>query len=181
MRVLTCEPDTEIVGEDLRAIIDNLQSEEIAPYLRKYGLDNVQVDHWYPLSSFQALLNELNQSGNATPNMVAIGMSVAELGAMPPGLDHPNLDTMLEAWDEHYQMAHRYGDIGRKIAEKVEKNHYRLTLDHCVYPDDMEYGVLYGFAKRFLPHGAVFMVWYDKDVQRLDQGGSQTIIHVSWE
>lgn len=181
MRVLTCEPHTEISGEALQGLINNLQSDEITPYLMKYGLEDIQPERWYSLQNFQALLNELEANGNAMLNMVAIGMSVAGVAAMPPGLNDPTLDTMLESWNEHYQHSHRYGDIGHKSAEKVEKNHYRLILDHCVYPDDMEYGVLYGFARRFLPSSTPFMVWYDNDVQRLDQGGTQTVIHVRWE
>lgn len=181
MRVLTCDPDTEINGEALQGLINNLQSDEIAPYLRKYGLDDVRPEGWYSLQDFQALLNELESSANSSPNFVAIGMAVADVAPMPPGLDNPTLDMMLEGWDEHYQLSHRYGNIGHKIAEKIEAKHYRMVLDGCVYPDDLEYGVLYGFAKRFLPRALPFLVWYDKDVKRLDEGGRQTVIHVRWE
>jgi hypothetical protein len=47
-------------------------------------------------------------------------------------------------------------------------------------PDDLEYGILYGFAKRFLA-GTQFTVWYDEDLPRMDQGGDQTVIHVKWK
>jgi hypothetical protein len=52
-----------------------------------------------------------------------------------------------------------------------------------VYPDDMSYGILYGYARRFLPPGTKFKVYYDPDVLPRDQGGSEnyTIIHISWE
>jgi hypothetical protein len=181
MRDLTCEPDTEVSGENIRAILDNLQAGEIAPFLDKYNLADVRAGNWYPLRDFLGLLDELRKNPNASPNFVAIGMGIAELGAMPPGMENASAVDILQGWNEHYQMAHRYVNIWHKTAERVSDKHYRVIMDNCVYPDDLEYGVLYGFMKRFLPQHTSFTVWYDKDVKRLDQGGTQTVLHVRWE
>jgi hypothetical protein len=180
MRKLTCEPGTEVNGATVLSLIENMQSADIAPYLSKYKLENIQEDHWYPLENMQGLLNELHNR-QMTPSFVAIGMSIAEVALMPPHLEHASLGELLENWNEHYQINHRYGNIGRKITEKIDEHHYKLTLDGGVYPDDFEYGVVYGFAKRFLPVGTKFTVWYEDGVKRLDQGGTQTVIHIIWE
>lgn len=180
MRRLTCDPGTEVTGGTVLSLLENMQADEVTPYLRKYGLMDIRADHWYPLQNMQNVLNDL-QRDNLTPSFVAIGMTIAEVALMPPHLQNATLSQVLEAWDDHYQVNHRNGEIGHKIAEKVTDRHYALVLDGGVYPDDFEYGVVYGFAKRFLQPGTHFTVWYEEGVQRLDQGGSHTIIHISWE
>ncbi|MEP7284317.1 MAG: hypothetical protein ABI947_00955, partial [Chloroflexota bacterium] len=62
------------------------------------------------------------------------------------------------------------------IADKV---YYKSVHQH-VYPDDLTYGVAYGLAKRWLPQGTRFKVYYDEAVPSLDRGGSVTTIHIEW-
>lgn len=162
------------------SLVDNLVADQIAPYLSTYHLINLREDQWYPLQNLLDLFNDLNKS-HLVPSFVAIGMSIANVALMPDSLNQPTLPQVLEGWNEHYQVNHRNGYIGRKITQKLEEKHYLLTLDGGVYPDDLEYGVVYGFAKRFLPAETPFTVWYDEDVKRLDEGGTKTVIHVKWE
>ncbi len=180
MRKLTCEPGTEISGATLLSLVENLVADQIAPHLSKYQLVNIHPEGWYLLQNLLDLLNDL-YSSRSVPSFVAIGMSIADVALMPDSLSQPTFEQMLEGWNNHYQINHRYGNIGRKIAQKIDEKHYTLTLDGGVYPDDLEYGVVYGFAKRFLPAGTRFTVQYDKDVKRLDQGGTKTVIDVQWE
>ena len=76
-----------------------------------------------------------------------------------------------------YHSAHRNGDIGHVIGERVEDKYYRINLED-IYPDDMTYGIIYGFAKRLLPSGTQFSVKYDEGQPNRDRGGEKTIIHV---
>ncbi|MBN2305528.1 MAG: hypothetical protein JXQ72_13680 [Anaerolineae bacterium] len=181
MRHLECDPNVEVRGETLLALIENINAENIAPYLRKHKLTHIQAGGWFPMRNFHNLLNDLVTEGNWGGNFVAIGMAIAETAYMPPELGQPSFVDMIEHWDDHYQSNHRNGDIGYKTAQKLADRHYELTLHGGLYPDDFEYGVLYGFAKRFLPPGTDFTVWYAEDVQRLDQGGEKTVIRVRWE
>ena len=50
-------------------------------------------------------------------------------------------------------------------------------------PDDMSYGLLYAYARRFLPPGTQFTVYYDPDIPARDYGGDreETIIHIEWD
>ncbi|MBN1566042.1 MAG: hypothetical protein JXA10_19540 [Anaerolineae bacterium] len=179
MRTLTCEPTSEVRGDVLLSLLTNLRADNMKPYLKQFSLDDIHANEWYPTKNFLDMLNELSRNPNLTPNYVAIGLNVPETAYMPPELENASFADVLEGWDNHYQSNHRHADIGHKIAEKVHDQHYKITMQ-SIYPDDMEYGVLYGFAKRFLPSGTQFTVWYDEDEPRMDQGGTQTVIHVSW-
>lgn len=181
MRLLTCEPGTEVAGEVLQSLIHNLLSYNTRPLIEKYGLDDIKEGEWYPLENFLSLMNEMAQEKSLGLNFVAIGISIAEYAIMPPEMENAPFGTFIEVWPEHYQVNHRNGDIGQKIVEKISESHYKVTLDRCVYFDDMEYGVLYGFARRFLPAGTHFMVRYDEDTLNMDQGGDKTILHITWE
>lgn len=181
MRKLECEPGTECSGAAMLGIVENVISAEYLPLIQEYRYDNISPDAWYPLEDFFDFLNKLFEMPNQVFNLVAIGMTIAETALMPPGLKKPTLGEMVENWDAHYQANFRKGDVGDKTTIKVDDHHYKVVLDGTKMPDDLEYGVLYGFARRFLPPGVSFTVWYDEDVLPMDQGGEQTVLHVSWE
>ncbi|MBN1428793.1 MAG: hypothetical protein JXB07_10440 [Anaerolineae bacterium] len=180
MRHLTCEPNVEIRGEVLLSLLQNIRASEIEKYVEKYGLTDVKAKHWYRIQPFLDLLNELASIENRTPNFVAIGITIAETAYMPPEMSQMPFGELLMHWDDHYQNNHRLGDIGYKSTEKINDRHYQVTLHGGLYPDDFEYGVLYGFGKRFLKD-APFVVSYDDTVQRLDKGGKKTVLDIQWE
>jgi hypothetical protein len=130
---------------------------------------------------FLDFLNTLHQNTNLIDNLVAIGISIADNALMPGELENFTFEQFIRFWDQHYQANFRNGDVGHKTTTKVGDEHYKIVLDQNILPDDLEYEVLYGFAKRFLPPHTHFTVWYDEDVPSRDQGGEQTIIHISWE
>src|SRR4051812_38063503 len=59
MRTLTCDPRIEIRGADVLSIVNNLQAEEIAPFLEKYGLSHIDPNQWYPAINWLSCMNEL--------------------------------------------------------------------------------------------------------------------------
>jgi hypothetical protein len=46
------------------------------------------------------------------------------------------------------------------------------------YPDDLMYGMMYGFVRRLAPAGSGHIVAYDETITRKDQGGDYTVIHI---
>ena len=172
---------TEFSGAALLSILQNLNSQEIEPFARKYDLEQIDPDGWYPLQNFLNFLNELTQHPNLVPNMVALGLGISELALMPLQLENSTFEEVVKGWDLHYQANFRNGDVGRKTTIQVGRRHYKIIHDRTVIPDDVEYGVLYGFARQFLPQGTYFKVWYDEDVLRMDHGGDQTVLHVAWD
>ncbi len=75
----------------------------------------------------------------------------------------------------------RNGDVGHVITQKITDTSYRI-IQQNVFPDDLCYGLAYGFARAHLPLGTNFRVWYEDYDHRIDNGDSdQTVICVSWE
>lgn len=181
MRKIVCEPGTQVAGATVMSLIENVQAADLSELVKKYGFENVAPNMWYSLEDFLRFLAEMVENPEMTFNSVAIGMSIADTAHMPPGMESPSFTEMVEGWDAHYQANFRNGDVGHKVTVKLSPKHYKVVHNNTKMPDDLEYGVLYGFAKRFLPPGTDFTVWYDEDVIQMDEGGDQTVLHVSWE
>ena len=180
MSRITCGPDTEVIGQIMLLYIDNLQAAHIFLLLEKYNLTDIQPDKWYRLKPWLDVINELSTQPGFTSNMVAVGLKVAEHAIASPEMAGVTLGQMLEAWNTQFHAIHRHGEIGCVVTEKVHDKYYR-TIHRHIYPDDLNYGLGYGFAHVCLPPGTNFTVWYENDDQRLDKGGEETVICVSWD
>lgn len=177
MRQLTCDPNLEARGETSLSFIENVRSEQIKPILEKYGLSHIEADKWYSAQNWLNVLNDLAQQPDFTSNLVAVGLKVAEKALIPPQV--VTFDQLLTMFNMAYQMNHRNGEAGQIISEQVEERYFRVKLED-IYPDDMTYGILYGFAKRLLPQGMQFTVKYEEGRLNRDRGGDETIIHIRW-
>jgi len=176
------DPKVEVNAETVLGFIQCLRKEEIAPFLAARGLDNVRPGEWYPLQSWLDVLNDLaeDRPGQAMFDFVAVGMKIAEVAPFPPEFDTLPIEkaittTMCDA----YYMSHRGGDCGKVGVEFLKRGHLKITL-RVPYPDDLMYGSFHGFSRRFLP-GKHVTVYYDPDIPRREQGGEQTIVHLTWE
>ncbi len=175
-----CPPEAEIIGQAMLACINNIHSEEIHPLLEQYGLVDIQPDQWYQVQTWLNVINDLSSQPNFISNMVAVGLKVAEYAIMPSEMKNVTLGTVLMGWNDHFYVNHRNGDLGSIVTEKISDKHYRMNT--CtVYPDELDYGLAYGFAHTILPKGTSFQVWFEDPANRLDTGGEETIIHVKWE
>ncbi|MCU0466744.1 MAG: hypothetical protein MUF38_19525 [Anaerolineae bacterium] len=181
MRKLTSHAASETLGVNFAAFVDNLMSEETRPVMEKYDIHNVNPHDWYPTQRLLAALNEIASQVNVTSNMIAIGMKIGEIVPLPPHMTSPTLPEVLMIWDDLYQALHRGPSSGEIKAERVSDTHYK-TIHSVVYPDDMSYGILYAYGKRFLPRGTAFKVYYDPAQPARDYGGKgdTTAIHIEW-
>lgn len=172
MRQLTCDPNVEVIGQVQLAFIDNLQRDEVLPILEKHQLTDIDPNQWYSAQGWLNVLNELD-----SVDYVAIGLQTAQHVVLPPGAENLTYLEIMTKWDEIYQLQHRGGDIGGLKVEEVTPTHYRAEWN-IIYPDDMAYGVAFGFARRFLPTGTAFTLKYDPDFTRVDDGGEKTVLHI---
>lgn len=173
------DPHTEVIGQNVLSFVQNVNANVIRPVLDSHGLSHIEPDKWYPLQRWRNVLSDLAGESNAMFNMVAVGMAISETAVLPPGAEQLSLEQILFAINDIYQLQH-HGQVGSVRTEKISDKHLKLTV--CVpYPDDLEYGTTYGFARRFLPKGTLFTVEYDQDLPRHDQGGDSTVIHITWE
>ena len=173
------DPATEVIGQNLLAFIQNVQQENIKPLLEKHGLAQINPEAWYPLQKWLTLLSELSEESDAMFNMVAIGTAISETAVLPPEVEQLTFVQIMFGINDFYQMQHRAGDAGEIITEQINDTHIKLTV-RVPYPDDLEYGTAYGFARRFLPAHASFTVYYQQDHKHHDAGGENTIIHIEW-
>jgi hypothetical protein len=181
MRKLTCPEGAETIGVNIRAFFDNLRGYQTEPIMEKHGLLDVDPEEWFPAQRYLDALNDLAQEPGFSSSLVAIGIEVGLHTPVTSDLENPTLEQVLMRWDDMYQMLLRNADVGCIVVEKIGEKHYKTTHT-VVFPDDLSYGVLYGFGRRFLPPGTQFKVYYDPEVPPRDRGGKDvTIIHIEWE
>lgn len=180
MRTLACDSDVEVIGSAMLSIINNVQGYEIRPILDQHNLTDIDSDTWYPAQKWLDVMNDLAKKPSATTNDVAIGMKIAENVVLPPQLKSATLAQILQSWDTIYQKQHRGKNIGYKEVQKIDDTSYRVILAD-LYPDDLSYGVAYGFCRRFLPNGSHFTVKYENIHNRRDKGGADTtVLLINW-
>ncbi len=177
---MPAEQHVEIIGATLSSLLENLRADEIRPYLKKHGLEHIDPEKWYPAALWLAVFEDLKQETNAVSNMVAVGMSIANKVILPPELEEATAPEILTAWGHIYDIQHRGADAGKITTEKISDNEYQVVLS-TLYPDDLEYGVAYGFVKRFSPPGTAFSISYANESDRRARGGDVTILSVVFD
>jgi len=179
MRISECPPDTEIIGQMMLPILNNLHAEEIRPFLVVHNLSEIDPEKWYKVKDFLDVLSDVAKAPGGMTNMVAVGMSTANNMVLPADTPAPSLPMVLAMWDQIHEQQHRGTPIGSVHTEKINDTYYRITHAHP-YPDDLIYGLAYGMARRFLPKGTQFQVRYNTDLPRKDEGGDATVIDITW-
>jgi hypothetical protein len=173
------DPATELTGMTVMALIVNIHHADIAPILERHGLDRVDPQRWYPLQSVLNVLSDVSENPDAMANFVSIGMAAANIGynALADSAKKMSLDQFFTLYGQVYQERHR-GDAGYVTSDKLN-NHHLVIRMKIPYPDDLYYGVIYGYVRQFLSRSKTpFSLKYDETQPRRDQGGEETIVHV---
>ncbi len=157
-------PDSEVLGGSILAVSAAL-GEKAVPYFEKGGLADVQPDEWYSFPRYLNILYDIvAHEDDLMSNLVSIGMKVVETAPLPPQIDTAEkaLMSMQAAWEMNSRHAH-------EINWEVEKvgDHKYICTNYSPFPKDIEYGVVYGFARRFA-HGRHFTVAYQNLEDRDD-------------
>ena len=179
----TFDPKAELNGYAFLGFIQCLRKEEIRPYLEAHGLDHIDPEGWYPVQVCLDMMSDLAQGrpGEVMFDFVAMGLKVAETTHYPPEFEHLSLPKIFEIGNEGYKtVQHRGGDAGEIVLEIVGPKHVIQKL-RTPYPDDVWYGVFYGFCRRYLPPGTHFTLYYDPKAPRREQGAEYTLLHITWE
>lgn len=178
MRHLTSNPDNEITGRAIQSFGQNVRG--VSPLLKKHQLEDTDPESWYPMQSWVNVLNDFNQNNDGMTNYFAMGIADAKKTILPPHSGKITLPEFLEQWGATYNLHHRGTNVGSIETTKIADQHYQMTYI-VAYPDDYMQGIAHGLAQRLLPMGTYFKVWYDKEVQNLDKGGTETVINIRWE
>jgi hypothetical protein len=177
-----CDPNLEVIGQQAIALFNNIRSTEIRPVLVKHGLASIDPAQWYPLQSLLDVLSELSEEPDYSANFVSIGLAMADAADLPPESRGAPLEEFLMRLNAGYQAWHRGGETGIIEVQKLADTHFQLiNLIATAYPDDMVYGLVYGFVRRLLPQGTPFTVRYNESGgPRRDNGGDFTVLDISW-
>ncbi len=175
-------PDCESIGQGMMMFMSAITVDEFEDILEKHGLKQVELEKWYPQQNWLDVLNDIaaSEAGNASQMFISIGMKVIETAKFPAEISNMDIHTLLSIWNNVYQTNHRGTDIGGMEYTKIGDKHIQMKI-RIPFPDDLEYGVYWGIARRFLPPGTNFAVTYDENVPRREHGGTHTIIHINWE
>jgi len=174
-------PDHEFLGQVLIDLANAVGSDEILPYYQKHGLTDISAKAWYPQQKLVDIYNDLECSKSGSMfDLVSIGITEAEQAVVPPIFESLPLLTILQKSMEVLKLNNRGTDPGDIQCEAITDKHVRLTL-RVTTPDNLWYGIVYGFVRRFIPKGTHFKVYFDKDIARREFGGDVTIIHVVWD
>lgn len=180
MHQFICDPDTELTGQTVLSLITNINYRNIETIVARHHLSQVNPEAWYPLQDVLNVLRDISAATGSTFNFVSIGMAAAQLAYIPPEMEHFSVEQILQQYSKIYKMRHRGGNAGAVQVESISPTHLKIIMD-TPYPDDIMYGVMYGYARRFLPDGTPIIVRYDENHLRMSHGGQSTILHVMWE
>lgn len=175
-----CDPNVELNGNTVQAFLTSLTHENYQHILKQHGFKNIDPDQWYPLQDVLDTLEAIETQGSGMMDLVAIGMAAANLSVIPPEIEAGPPHQFFKLYEQLYPTRHRNGDPGSITTEVHDEHHVTLTLN-VPYPDDMMYGLFYGFARRLSGPGNYFTTRYDEDHPRRELGGDRTIIHIEWD
>lgn len=171
-------PDAEVIGGAINGFIDAINRDSIWPHLEKLDMTTIDPNTWYPKQMYVDLWNSiLSSSDSAMFDLVSIGMTIADT-AWPPEADGQPFDVLVAEWGNAFNAVNQGNDRGYVKAEKRSDNQYAVIC-RTPDPDDLHYGIVYGFCKRFLPEGKRFTVKYDETAPRRDNGGHETVLLIT--
>ena len=179
MSKYTCDPNVELNGNSAKALLRSMLADEYRHILEENGLSDIDVDDWYSLQHILHVLSEIGEMKNSMMDFVSIGMAAAEYSSFPPEVSELSVQQFFGLYAQVYPKRHRYGDPGTISVKTHENGDLTITLDNP-YPDDLMYGMMYGFVRRFVAPNLSFTVQYDQDQPRKEKGGNSTVIKVEF-
>ncbi len=169
------DPHALASGAPMMGFLECIQADSVLPVLKRHGLDRITPDDWYPFSEYLAVMQELT----STQDLVSIGMSMMDHVPWPPEMYQLPFVEVLKNISAIYRLQHR-GDVGQGyLMDFIDDHHVVITICNP-YPDDLVYGCYWQIARKFLPKGTRFTVFYDTDEPIRKDGGDLTRIHITW-
>lgn len=180
VRYLAFDPNSEMTGLSVQSFVRNILHEDIAEILVRHGLNEIDPQKWYSVQKLLDVFNDVAEEGNNTSQVfVSIGLGAAELGyaAMPAQAKaRLTLEAFLSAYGTRLNEIH-HGNVGYIQYQKITDGHFVMTWK-IPYPDDVMYGVFYGFTRLLRPADKGFFLEYDHDQPNIDNGGDITVLHI---
>lgn len=135
----------EVASDWFLPIVQSIETTGIDPasWLPTYGLANL-YQAWHPLRDWLRLLRAIRAENTRSLSLFKIGLHVPEC-IFPIG--SCGLEATLRSYAEFYTACHRGGEVGGYQIQASASNQLCI-LTTTPYPDEFEYGVLWGCARR---------------------------------
>ncbi len=173
-------PDHELLGSVLITYRASVNFDSYSDLFERLGLGSVEVDQWYSGQVVIDLINAIADRDSAMMDFVSIGTAMGMYSPAPEEANGINaLENAIIGLGPGYQAMTRGTNVGWFRGEVVAPQHIKVDF-YVPWPDDLEYGFVYGLAKRFLPPRTKFTVEYDPAILRRELGGEYTSVHVRW-
>ncbi|MEO1440101.1 MAG: hypothetical protein AAFV33_06830 [Chloroflexota bacterium] len=175
------DPAVEVHGQPMQTFVECISKSEVAPILNDLGIDGINPEKWYPQQLWLDIFNRLTAKQQAFLTFVDIGMRTIELTRYPDEVKNiPFVDFMVHGANQTHQHNHRGGDAGEYQVSLAGDNHI-VVKARVAYPDDFVYGCYYQLTKQFKPEDTDFLVKYDENEPKREDGGEYTVIHITWK
>lgn len=182
MNLEAFDPETEVSGRAMLALLECIVADEITPILQKHGIDqdSLKADDWYPLQRWLDVLSDIKnvKDFQSTLNLVDIGRTYAKTAYLADNIN--SLEDALIAINDTYQLNHRNGYAGEMVIIIMGPGHLQV-VDHTPYPGNFTYGMIYGLAHRFRPEGVLPIVRHDDTQPCRERGDDSCTFDVTWE
>jgi hypothetical protein len=165
-KLVAVSPQSEISGHLVLSFTQNLHRDEIKPILRKYNLEPVDPEGWYPQQRLLDVFRDIQDGHtNVSQNLVAIGMKGAETAVYPPEID--SIKTALLSLPAIHELNHRnIPNVGLEYPVQVLGDTHIQVTNRSPYPNDTLYGFIWQIIKHFkTPEGRFTMRVLDRQAE----------------
>jgi len=162
-------PQTEVLGQSILNDIKAL-GRRAQPILARYGIQNPDPNAWYSQQEWVATLCEISQE--AALDLMSVGRRIADTIRMPDGVY--SIPNVLHVVEETYRRTHRNAEPMRLSVEVIDDHTLRI-VDRSPYPDELQYGLLFGLLSRLIPLGANLTLRYTES-----DAENATVYIASW-
>lgn len=145
-------PYTQVSGQLIKDMTAHLPLDAYL-LLQAYGFDDVCVDDWYPQVDWINFLNEA--TSRTSLDLIALGSQYAHMMPLPMGSF--TIPRLLDQLESAYQEAHRDTADIYFLAQICGERQVRI-IDNSPYPDDLQYGIVFGIFSRMIPYDAQLLI-----------------------
>jgi len=167
-------PDNETLGRAFMGIIEVLEDRGVEELLKKYDLQDIHPEKWYPQQKELDILREISLS----MDFVAIGMKLPDV--VEYGVEVRTIADAFTLLNDGYKHNHRGPNIGGFRAEWTGKRSMRI-VGHTPYPSDLDYGIIYRLVQKYHPDGVgSFSVLRDTTAPNRKLGAETDTFNIAW-
>lgn len=176
-------PDVQVQGRLVLAFMNCLNYKNLEDILRqhgflgRHGFQTVDPEKWYFLQDWLNVLRDVVATNRGTSmfDFVSIGMEMFNTTEIAKETSAYPLKEALLYWQEYYVNLHRGSDIGSIEITTLGDASIQVAV-RTPYPDDLHYGLFYEMARQYTD--VDYLVEYDQETPRRDEGGETTIYRI---